>query len=179
MALTTANARRAVSGEISYGLTTATAPADTTTALTGFTGLGYLSEDGVAENFDISRDTIKAWQNAATLLETITDAKVSYEFTLVESGGAVGPASLFYGATVTQTAAHGTYTVTPAATLGRRSWVLDIIDQNASKKRIYIAEGELFKSDNVTYANGEVIGYPCELVAYTDPVVWDAALKTP
>ena len=175
MALTSANVRVAVSGEISVGETTATAPTSTTSTLTGFAGLGYISPDGIEESPDVTREALTAWQNSATVRENVTEAKLTYTFTLIET--TLDTVKAYYGSTVTQTTAHGTYTITVAATNGRKSYTIDIID-GAQKKRVYIAEGEIFKGDGVTYANGEAIGYPCELVCYTDPVVWDTALKS-
>lgn len=175
MALTSSEVRVAVSGELHFGLTSATAPTSTSAALTGFTGTGYISEDGVVENSEVTREQLRAWQNSATVRETVTEARQLYTFTLIQTNKA--NTELFYGATVTQTTAHGTYTISAAATAGRKSWVLDVVD-GAQVKRIYVAEGELFKGGEISYANGAAIGYPCELVAYTDPVVYDTALKS-
>ena len=173
--LTSSNVRVGVSGELSFGPTTSTAPISAAAALTGFAGLGYFSEDGVAENPDVSRETIPAWQNGTIVREVVTGAKLTYEFTMIETKK--NNVELYYGTTVTQTATEGTYTFNAANTAGRKSFVLDIID-GGNLKRTYVEEGEVFKGDGVTYAGGEAVAYPCELVAYTDPIVMDTALKS-
>lgn len=176
MSLTSSNVRVGVSGEVSVGPTSATEPATAVATLTGFTGLGYVSEDGVTETVDRSIDDIKAWQNAATVRSVVSDASVSYSFTLIETTVDTVEAAL--GASVTQSATEGTYTIVAGSTGGRKSFVIDVID-GANLKRIYIAEGEVTELGDTVYASGEAIGYAVTLKAYTDPIVFDTSLKTP
>lgn len=173
--LNSANVGVAVTGEISYGPTSTTLPTTTAAALTGFTGLGYIHEDGIEEAPEVSRETLRAWQNSATVRESVTEAKLAYTFTLIET--TTDSVELYYGTTVTQTSTHGSYVVTPGATAGRQSFILDVLD-GAEIKRIVIDEGEIFAGEGVKYANGEAIAYPCELVCYTDPIVYDTRLKS-
>lgn len=176
MALTSSEVRVGVSGEVSVGPTGTTAPTDASTALNAaFLGLGYISDDGITETVDRSVDDITAWQNATVVRSIVTEAKVTYEFTLIQTN--VDVIEFVTGATVTQTAPMGTYTMDPAATGGRKSFVFQIID-GAQLKRIYVAEGEITERGEITYASGEPIGYAVTIQAYTNPVVFDTALKT-
>lgn len=176
MALTTSEVRVAVSGEVSVGPTATTAPTDATTALAaGFLGLGYISEDGITETPELSIDDITAWQNAKIVRSVVTAAKVTYEFQLIQTSKNVVEAAL--GVTVTQSVPMGTYTFDPASTGGRKSWVFNIID-GSQIKRIYLAEGEVTERGEIVYASGEPIGYALTVTAYTNPVVFDTALKS-
>lgn len=176
MALTTSEVGVAVSGEIYVAPTGTAAPTDTSTALNAaFKGLGYVSDDGITETVDRSIDDIVAWQNSTTVRSVVTDAKVSYEFTLIQTNK--DTQEFVNGATVTQSVPHGTYTLTPGSTGGRKSFVFHIID-GAQIKRIYVAEGELTERGETTYASGEAIAYECTVVAYTNPVIYDTRLKT-
>lgn len=181
MATNSANVRVAVSGEVSTGLTTATAPTGTATALTGFTGLGFVSEDGIVETRDRSTDDIKGWQNAATVRTVVTDGGLSYNFTLLETTKAA--VELAYGSAVTQTVTEGSYVIVPTNTGGRKSFVIDVVD-GANLKRIYIPQGEITEVGDVTYSSGEPIGYEVTLTAYPDTTlggsakVWETALKS-
>jgi hypothetical protein len=176
MALTTSQVGVAVSGEIYYAVTGTALPTDTTTALNAaFKGLGYVSEDGITENVERSIDDIIAWQNATTVRSVVTDAKVTYEFTLLQTN--LDTAQFVNGATVTQSAPHGTFTLSPGTTGGRKAFVFHIID-GAELKRIAIAEGELTERGETVYASGEAIAYECTVTAYSSPIIYDTRLKT-
>ncbi len=177
MAISTANVVVGNDGVIAVAATTATAPTSAVSALpSGFNDLGAISDDGVTETRDRSTDTIVIWQNAAVAREAVTESSYQFGFTMVETKKET--VELFYGTTVTASAPHGTYTIVPGATSGRKSFVVEIVD-GQQIKRTYIAEGELFKGgDAIEYANGAAIGYNVELVCYTNPVVFDTRLKT-
>lgn len=177
MALTSANVRVGVSGVISVAPTATTAPTDASTALAvGFLAMGYVSDNGVTETIDRSTNDIHGWQNGDTVRTVLTDSKVTYKFSLIETSKAT--IEFAYGTTVTQSAPMGTYTINAGTTGGRKSFVLDVID-GANLKRIYVAEAEVTELGDTTYASGEAVGYDVTLTCYTAPVVFDTALKTP
>lgn len=181
MATNSANVRVAVSGEVSVGPTTATAPASETATLTGFTGLGFVSDAGVTEGRSRSTNDIKAWQGGTTVRTVVTDGTLTYHFTLLETTKAT--IELAYGTTVTQTSPNGSYVIVPTSTGGRKSFVVDVVD-GANLKRIYVAQGEITDVGDTVYANGEPIGYEVTLTCYADATlggsakVYDVALKT-
>lgn len=181
MTTDSSNVRVAGSGEIAVGATTATAPTDTGALPTGFTGLGYLSEDGFTEARERTVDDIKGWQNADTVRSVVTDSGLTYSFTMIETKKET--VELYYGTTVTQSASNGNYVIVPADTGGRKSFILDVID-GSDLKRIYIPQGEVSEVGEVAYANGEPIGYEVTIKTYPDSgiagnaEVWDTALKT-
>jgi len=177
MALVSSNVRVGVSGEVSVGPTTASAPVSASAALTGFVGLGYIDENGLKRKPERKSKDIVAWQGSA-VVRTVNDgaAKVTYTFVLIETNK--DTIEFHFGTTVTQTATEGTYAADPASTGGRKSFVLDVID-GANLRREYVAEGELTEIGEVAFANGVPIAYECTVVAYTVPQVHDTALKTP
>ena len=126
MALDATKVRVGVSGEVSVGPTASSAPISAVAALTGFTGLGYLSEDGLKRNPEVSREDIVAWQNGTVVRTVVTESKTVYSFTLVETTKA--SIEFAFGTTVTQSVTEGTYTAAPGATGGRKSFVFDVID---------------------------------------------------
>jgi hypothetical protein len=175
MALNANEVRSGISGEISVGLTSATAPATASATLTGFNGLGYISEDGLVPTRERSTNDIKAFQNAKVVRTSVTDAKKSYEFTLLQTNKAT--IEFAFGTTVTQTVTEGTYTDVVASTGGRKSFVFDITD-GTNVYREYWAEGELTEMTPTGFVNGEAVAYQCTVVAYTDPVIHDTSLKS-
>lgn len=183
MALNASNVRVAVSGEVSVGLTSATAPTGTASALTGFTGLGYVSEDGVTETRDRSTDSITAWQNSAQVRTVVTESSLTFQFTMIETKEAT--VELFYGAVVTPAVSDGSFVVVPANTGGQQSFVIDVVD-GAELIRIYIPNGEVTEVGDRVYNNsGDPIGYDVTVTAYPNATisgsakVWMTALKTP
>ena len=181
MATDSSKVRVAVSGEVLVGATTATAPTGTSGPTTGFTGLGYVSEDGVTESRERSTNDIKGWQNAATVRTVVTDGSLTYSFTLLETKKET--VELFYGATVTAAATEGNFVVVPTSTGGRKSFILDVVD-GAELIRTYIPQGEVTEVGDRVYASGEPIGYEVTITAYPDTTlggsakVWATALKT-
>lgn len=163
MPVDSSKVRVAITGAVSVGPTTSTAPTTASSALTGFTDLGYVGEDGVTESRGRSTTKIKAWQNADTVREVITEAELTYSFTLIETKKET--VELFYGTTVTSTATEGSFSVIPASTGGRRSFVVDVVD-GAELIRTYIPSGEVTEVGDVVYASGEPIGYEVTITTY-------------
>lgn len=180
MATNTANVRVAVTGEVLIGDVTAAAPTGTGSATTGFTGLGYASEDGVTETRDRTTKDIKAWQNGDTVRTVVTEGALSYKLTLTETKKET--VELFYGAAVTAGTSEGDFVVVPSKTGGKKSFILDVVD-GAELRRIYVPQGEVIDVGDVQYASGEPIGYEVTIRAYHDTTlggsarVWATALK--
>jgi hypothetical protein len=181
MALDSTKVRVAVSGAVSMGAVGAAAPSGTGSALTGLTDLGLISEDGVTETRDRSTDTIKAWQNGATVRTVVTDGALTYHFKLLETKKET--VELYYGTTVTAAATDGSFVIIPTATGGRRAFVLDVVD-GAELIRTYIPQGEVTEVGERVYNNGEAVGYEVTITAYVDAAlggsakVWATALHS-
>lgn len=161
MANDSSNVRVAVTGAISVGPTTSAAPADASAPLVGLSDLGYVGEDGVTETRDRSTTKLKAWQNADTVREVVTDASISYKCILLETRKET--VELFYGSTVDP--ATGAVIIVPSSTGGRQSFVLDIIDGD-DFIRAYIPSGEVTEVGDQVYASGEAVGYEVTITAY-------------
>jgi len=176
-----ANVRVAVTGAVSVGATSATAPTGTSGTLTGFTDLGLIGEDGVTEAHGRSTNSIKAWQNGAEVRVVVTEGTLTYNFVMLETKKET--VELYYGTTVTQTATDGSFVVIPTATGGRKSFVLDVVD-GAELIRTYVPEGEVTEVGDKVYVNGEAIGYEVTVTAYLNSGIggnaqtWATALKS-
>lgn len=161
MALDSDNVRVAVTGAVYVGATSAAAPTTSSGTLTGFSDLGYTSGDGIKENIDKSVTSIKAWQNGATVRTVVSEAEYTVQFTLMETKMDV--LELYYGVEITGTTIDGN----PAATGGRRSFVIDAID-GAFVERTYIPAGEVTAVGERVLASGEALGYDVTITAYAD-----------
>jgi len=159
MAVDPSKVRVAITGAISKGLTSATAPTGTASALTGFVDLGGISEDGVtlALNDEGDSTPIKIWQNGATVrtLRSESEDLPSIQFVMVETS--LATIETYFNVTVTQTAAEGSFEYKTKAR-GHSAYILDVID-GADLERDYIPKGIVTAVEEITLANTEAIGY--------------------
>lgn len=168
MATSSANVRVAVTGELLIGSVGATAPTTTASATTTFTGLGYISDDGITESRSRDTNDITAFQNGDTVRTVVTSASLTYALTLIETKKET--LELYYGVTATTGASEGSFVVVPAATGGRKAFILDVID-GSELRRTYIPQGEVTEIGDLVYQNGEPIGYEVTISAYPDSVI--------
>lgn len=169
MALSSSNVRVAVTGSLSVGTSEAAAPTTGDSTLgAGWADLGYFNEDGVTETRERSTETIKGWQNADTVREVVTEAKLSFAGVLIETKKEV--VELYYGNTVDTS--DGSIVVIPAKTGGRKPYVLDVVDGD-EYVRAYVASGEVTEVGEQVFASGEPIGYEVTITAYPDESITD------
>lgn len=184
MAVTASNVRVAVTGALSKGLTSATAPTGTSGVATGFTDLGAISEDGVALALNDEGDAtpLKIWQDGATVrtLRSTSEDNPTLTVTLVETSKEV--IETFFGVTVTQTATEGSFEF---KTQNRQpaSYVLDVVD-GAELIRIYVPRGVVASVEEIALVNTEAIGYGITIDCELDTTkgynfkTWATALKS-
>jgi hypothetical protein len=159
MALTAENVVVGITGKVYVGATSATAPTASTSTLTGFTELGYVSADGVEFTTDKSTNQIRAWQNSDLVREVVTEGTVTYKFMLLETNEDVIEA--YFGATMV----NGKVQLNPVATGGRKSFVIDVVD-GAKAIRHYVPAGEILSVEAQTFVNGEAVVYGVTVTAY-------------
>ena len=163
MATSTDNVLVALTGSVLYAPTGTTLP--TTAAASwnaAFLDVGYISEDGIEENFNDESKTIKAWQKGAVVRRMITGSEHTFKFKMIEQN--LYGVDLFYkGSTVT-----GTTTATlPVKVPTTEKWAFgfDIVD-GSYLMRIVVPTGEVTERGNVVYKNDEPIGREITLTAY-------------
>jgi len=174
MTLTATNVRTGITGEVSVGLLTATAPVTAAEALIDFDGLGYVGPDGVIPKNERTAKDLTAWQNNAIVRTLVSDAKRTYEFTLWETS--LGTIEFAYGTTVTQTITEGTYTIDPSATGGSRKFVVDVLDGTTAHREVF--DGELTSMEEAGWKNGEAVAFKCTVTVYGTVEAMDTALKS-
>lgn len=185
MALDTDAVGVAITGAVSKGATSATAPTGTAGAITGFIDLGLIGPDGVTETMPGSGDAvvIKAWQNGMQVrtVRSTSEENPTYKFVMLETKKEVIETK--YGVTLTQTATEGSFVIDTTAVRPHDSYVIDVID-GAELERTYIPDGEVIEVGDKVYANGEPIGYEVTIEAHRDSTlagnakVWSTRLKS-
>ena len=160
MALTADNVRVAVTGGIFVAPTGTALPTSPLDALNGsFADLGYIGEDGITESQNADSADIKAMQNGDTVRKVQTSHDLTYQFTMIETTDAV--LAQYYGPL-----SAGVVHVT-GDQLPRQSWVLEIEDGDVLIRAV-VPDGQITERGDITYANGEAIGYQVTLTAYPD-----------
>lgn len=160
MALSADNVRVAVTGGIFVAPTGTSLPTDPDAALHGdFDDLGYVGEDGITETQASDVTDIVAWQNSAVVRKVQTSHDLTYTLTLIETKTEV--LDTFYGPL------NGSVVEVTGDQLGRKAWVIDVVDGD-HEIRIAIPEGQVTERGDITYANGEAIGYPITITCYPD-----------
>lgn len=160
-----------VTGGILRGTTGATLPTDAASTLTGFNGLGYVSEDGLTETTDRTTDKIKAWGGDVVKVVQ-SEFSVTYAFTLYETLNDDVLKSVYGDANVTTTpptASTGTLRTIKVNgdTLEHAPWVFDMKDGTA-KIRVVVPDGQITTVGDITYNDGGIIGYAVTLEAFKD-----------
>jgi len=167
--------RVAVDGVIASGPLTATAPTDAVaplaTGASGFTDLGYVSEDGVTETNSQTVEQIRAWQKAAVVRSTVTEGEVTFAYTLIQTNA--DTLAEYYGATV---AADGSIVVDPTRERPHRKYVVDVIDGD-ELIRTYVPDGQVTEVGDQVFQNGAPIGYECTVTAFYNEQIGGVAKK--
>lgn len=158
----------AVAGGIYVGATTATLPTSTDATITGFTTLGYISEDGVTNNNSPESDDIKAW-GGATVMTVQTGKEDTFNFTLLEVLNEE-VLKLVYGDANVTTATNATTVKATMDEAKAHAFVIDMLI-NGKKQRIVIPNGKISDLGEITYNDSEAVGYEVTVTAFPDPAV--------
>lgn len=156
-------------------------PTDATTALVAaFKSAGYIGEDGLTESADRSTEKVKAWGgDVVKVLQT--DFSTTYKFTFLETLNSDVLKTVYGDQNVTMTPATSTkgtlHTVkVNADVLPHKVFVFDVKDGSA-RIRIAVPDGQITEVGEITYSDGEVIGYEVTVEAYRDSTLGANAIK--
>ena len=156
-----------VGGAINVADTSATLPTAVNTALTGFTALGYVSEDGLTNQNTIESEDIKAW-GGDTVLVIQTEKTDTFGLTLIEVLNVDVLKIVFGDTNVSGTLADGITVNVNATELPEKAWVIDMVMRNGALKRIVIPRAKVSEIGEVSYTDNEAVGYELTLTALPD-----------
>lgn len=168
-------------GGILVGALTTAAPTNAATAAAvGFKATGYIGEDGLTETVDRSTDKIKAWGGDIVKIVQ-SDFSVTYQFTFLESLNTDVLKSVYGDGNVSVTSATvstGTLrtVLVNGETLPQKSYIFEVKDGDA-RIRIYVPKGQVIEVGDVTYNDGDVIGYQVTVEAFKDATLNANAIK--
>lgn len=157
----------AIGGSVHRAPAGTTAPTDATSTLTGFTDLGYISEDGVKNSYDRTNEEIKAW-GGDTVLEVSTDFSDTWTMTFIE---ALNPEVLkvVYGdENVSGSLAAGLSVQANDDVYAEAVWVIDMILSGNTLKRVVLPAAQVSEIGDIVYVDGGAVGYEVTLSAHKD-----------
>lgn len=166
MAYVTAG-KPATGGALYVASTTAVLPTSTGEPLTGFTPMGYISEDGLTNANSPESEDIKAW-GGDTVLNVQTSKTDTFSCTLIDALN-VNVLSEIYGAdNVDGDLATGIEIQANAKELPARAWVIDMIMRDDTAKRIVIPNGKISEIGEIAYQDNAAVGYEITITAMPD-----------
>lgn len=156
---------KAAGGVYSAPIATAL-PTNATTALaSGYVGLGYVSDAGLVNSISTDTNDINAW-GGDRVLTVRTSRSESFKFTFIETNADV--LKEVYGqSNVTDTSGALTVLHNNAVNPTRR-YVFEIALTGDRVKRIVVPQGQVTEVGDVTYVDGDPIGYEVTISAYPD-----------
>ena len=170
MAQTVANVsagKPAIGGAVYYAPLTATLPTSASTSLSGFTGLGYCSEDGLVNSNSPESTVIKAWGGDQVL--TIQEEKSdTFQFTLIEVLNVDVLKAVYGSANVTGALATGITVKANAQEPEVNEWVFDMVMNSNAIKRICIPNGKISEIGDISYTDSDAVGYEITITAMPD-----------
>lgn len=156
------------SGALYHAVLGTTLPTDATTSLNdAFKALGYVSDDGITQSEEIETNTVKAWGGDIVLVSQ-TGKTFTYQFTLIEALSDEVQ-KLVHGADNVTGTVDTTMTVKGnALELEYESFVIEQILRGDIIKRTVIPNGKVTAIGEVSYKDGEAVGYEVTVTANPD-----------
>ncbi len=155
-------------GTVSSAPENTTLPTDAVAELdAAFKSLGYISEDGVAENHDLSSESVKDYGKSTVLIIDGGD-EVTFEFTPLEYTNPDVQAELYGSSNVGSDA--GTLSSVKLTDDAKevRAYVLEHVLSNGLIERDVIPRGKVTSIDTNTYSAGAALGPKVTLTALVD-----------
>lgn len=159
-------ARLGVTGALRVAPLGTTAPTDMTAWPTGWSDLGYISDDGITEDRNENQEKFQPWQSNSPIRIETTSATESFKAKLWESNFNV--ISLYYrkGAEdMTSAAGVVSFTVGGKPKRDLRMFGVDVID-GVYKRRIILPFAEVTERGSLVYVSNALIAYECTITAY-------------
>lgn len=155
-----------ISGAVYIAATTETAPTDATTSLgTGFTCLGFVSDDGLTNDNSLTMNAIKAW-GGVTVYNSLTDMADKFQLKLIESENA-DVLKAVYGDSNVTVGTDGDISV-DVKTIDppEKMFVFELALRGNKKKRIVVPDGAITSRDAIEYKDDSPIAYGITIDAY-------------
>jgi hypothetical protein len=132
-----------------------------------FESLGYISEDGLTNNNTPSTDAIKAW-GGDTVDVVQNEKEDSFSYTLLESTNVNVLKEVYGPDNVSGTLETGITIKANSTVLETHVLVIDMVLKAGLLKRIVIPKGKVSELGEISYTDGDAIGFETTLTAMPD-----------
>lgn len=157
-----------ISGAVFTAPIGTTVPTDATTPLDpAFVCLGYVSEDGLGNNNELSVEAIKAW-GGNIVYRSLTEMNDEFSLALIETEN-VDVLKTVYGEDHVTVDASGNVAVDVVAEDPKeRVWVFELALRGNRAKRLVIPDGAITSREEITYNDSDPVAYGITISAYPD-----------
>lgn len=145
-----------------------TLPTDATTALaSAFKSLGYISDDGMTNDVNVSSEKERAWGGDVVNVNQ-TERNDDFKLKLIESLNVDVLQTVFGDGNVTGTLATGITIQANAEELEDHVYVCDMVGKNDVLKRVVIPIGRVSAVSEIAYKDNESSGYELTITGQAD-----------
>ena len=156
-----------ISGAIYRAPLTATLPTSADATLTGFTCLGYISEDGITNSNSRESDEFKAW-GGDTVLTSQTSYTDTFAFKLIEYLNSDVKKTVYGDDNVSGDLSTGMTVQANSKELTSYAWVIDMVMRDNTMNRIVIPSGKISEVGDIVYSDSELTSYDVTVTAFPD-----------
>ena len=157
-----------ISGAIYTAPIGTTLPTDATTALdAAFVCLGYVSEDGLKNNNELSVEAIKAW-GGNIVYRSLTEMNDEFSLSLIETENVDVLKTVYGESHVTVDADNNVSVDVVGEDPIERVWVFELALRGGKAKRIVVPDGAITSRDEISYTDSDAVAYGITISAYPD-----------